>query len=91
MLWTGRRCLPTLKETEGNMNSTGFPNTYAEFCFLITQRCGTKLTRTYCRERIDALGNLSISSTKEFVQAYGPQHQQQIIAWYEKAEREAVN
>lgn len=28
-------------------SAEGFPNTYAEFCFLITQRCGTKLTRTY--------------------------------------------
>jgi hypothetical protein len=70
--------------------SSGFPTSFAEFCYLITQRCGTVLTREYCQERIAALKDSSIPATREYVKAYGATHCRQIIAWYEQASREAV-
>ena len=70
--------------------SSGFPISYAEFCYLITQRCGTALTRAYCQERIAALQDRSLPTTREFLKAYGEPHCQQVIAWYEQAAREAV-
>jgi hypothetical protein len=73
------------------MISNGFPTSYAEFCHLITQRCGTALTRAYCNERITALRDTHETTTRDFLRFYGPQHHQQIIAWYEQAAREAFN
>ena len=70
--------------------SSGFPTSYAEFCYLITQRCGTALTRAYCQERIAALKDSSIPATSDFVKAYGEPHCRQVIAWYEQASREAL-
>lgn len=73
------------------MNTNGFPTTFAEFCYLITQRCGTALTRAYCQERIIALRDDQDSSTRDFLKCYGKPHHQQVIAWYEQASREALN
>jgi hypothetical protein len=70
--------------------SSGFPTSYAEFCYLITQRCGTALTRAYCQERIAALNDSSIPATSDFVKTYGEPHCRQVIAWYEQASREAL-
>jgi len=72
------------------MNTNGFPTSYAEFCYLITQRCGTVLSRIYCQERVTALRDDKNASTRDFAKAYGPQHHQQVIAWYEQASREAL-
>jgi hypothetical protein len=72
------------------MNTSGFPTSYAEFCYLITQRCGTALTREYCQARITALKDDTIPSTREFTKAYGLQHQRQVIGWYEQAAREVT-
>jgi hypothetical protein len=69
----------------------GFPTTYAEFRMLITQRCGTALTHIYCQQRITALNDDSLPTTREFTKHYGPQHHRQVIAWYEQAAREALN
>ena len=68
---------------------SGFPTSYTEFCHLITHRCGTKLTRDYCQERISALRDGSLPTTREFARTYGEAHHRQVIAWYEMAEREA--
>jgi hypothetical protein len=70
--------------------STGFPTSYEEFCHLITERCGTALTRAYCQERITALRDPSIPATRDFIQAYGEAHCRQVISWYEKASRAAL-
>jgi hypothetical protein len=80
-----------IESTHHVMNtSSGFPTSYAEFCDLITQRCGTALTRAYCQERIAALKDSSIPATSDFVKAYGEPHCRQVIAWYEHASREAL-
>lgn len=73
------------------MNTSGFPTSFTEFCYLITQRCGTALTGEYCRERIAALKDDSIPSTREFAKAYGAEHHRQVITWYEQAARQAIN
>lgn len=71
-------------------NSSGFPVSYEEFCFLITRRCGMALTRTYCAERVVALKDDADAATREFAQRYGDEHRRQVIAWYEQAGREAA-
>jgi hypothetical protein len=73
------------------MNTNGFPTSFSEFCHLITQRCGTALTRAYCQERIAALKDSSIATTREFTKAYDEPHCRQVIAWYEQAAHEAIN
>ena len=72
-------------------NSSRFPTSYEEFYYLITQRCGTALTRAYCAERVAALKDNANPTTREFVQMYGGEHCRQIIAWYEQADRQVVN
>jgi hypothetical protein len=57
---------------------------------LITQRCGTVLSREYCEQRMAALNDSSISSTRDFVKAYGVAHQKQVLAWYGQAAAEAT-
>jgi len=65
-----------------------FPN-YQEWRTAITGPCGLTLSREYCRERIDALADPTIPSTKAFLKAYGQNYLDQVSAWFQQAEREA--
>lgn len=66
-----------------------FPN-YHEWRTAITERCGLTLTGDYCTERCAALNDLSITSTKSFVDAYGEDYRDQVVQWFEKARTEAT-
>lgn len=72
-------------------DSTGFYfQSYAEWRHALTQRCGINLTPDYARTRISALRNPSDQHTREFVAKYGEAYLQQIVRWFEEAERGGI-
>lgn len=71
-------------------NSSGFPATFEEFCYLIEHRCGTSLSSDYCAQRVKALSDDSNHTTLEFTRIYGEGHRRQVISWYEKAGKNAL-
>ncbi|MEM8885650.1 MAG: hypothetical protein AAGD14_16415 [Planctomycetota bacterium] len=62
---------------------------YDEWRRALTERCGIKLTPDYARTRIAALQSGSDRTTQEFVAKYGEAYRQQVIRWFEQAERSA--
>ena len=70
-------------------NTTDFYfESYADWHQTITERCKAELTPEYARSRISALQDPKDRSTKEFVSKYGEAYLQQVIKWYEQAERQ---
>ncbi|MEO1035851.1 MAG: hypothetical protein AAFX44_09860 [Pseudomonadota bacterium] len=61
---------------------------YAEWRQALTERCGINLTPDYARSRISALQDPKNPSTKEFTATYGQAYLQQVIQWFEQAERD---
>lgn len=66
-------------------------NDFNEWRQAITIRCGLELTRAYCHERVEALLDPAISSTKNFIDTYGEEYLQQVITWFRRASEEAVS
>ena len=60
---------------------------YAEWQQAITVKCNIKLTADYIRSRISSLQNSSDKTTKEFTDKYGEVYLQQVIQWFEQAEK----
>jgi len=61
---------------------------YGEWREALTERCNIKLTPDYARSRISALRDTGDRSTREFTAKYGEAYLQQVIQWFEQAERE---
>lgn len=62
---------------------------YSDWRKTITGSCGLNLSRSYCRERIDALQDPSNKSTQAFEKAYGKEYLDQVLQWFARAESEA--
>ena len=60
---------------------------YAQWRQAITGRCNINLTPEYARLRITALQDPKDRSTQEFTAKYGQGYLQQVIQWFEQAER----
>lgn len=60
---------------------------YQEWRHALVERCNIDLTPEYARARILALQDLSDRSTKEFKAKYGDAYLQQVIQWFEQAEK----
>ncbi|MEM6796681.1 MAG: hypothetical protein AAF725_22100, partial [Acidobacteriota bacterium] len=65
------------------------PNTYEEWRYCITEKCGLALTESYIEERLKALRSPRDPSTKRFRKIYGQGRLDQTIRWFEKAQAEA--
>ncbi|MDJ0910522.1 MAG: hypothetical protein QNI99_15090 [Woeseiaceae bacterium] len=63
--------------------------TYTEWRDALTRRCGIDLTPDYARSRISALQDSSDKTTREFAAKYGDAYLQQVIQWFEQAERDS--
>lgn len=61
---------------------------YPEWREAITGRCKIDLTPDYARARISALRDPADPATQEFTAKYGEAYLQQVIQWFEQAERE---
>ncbi len=60
---------------------------FAEWRQALTERCKINLTPEYARSRITALQDPQDKSTQEFKSLYGEAYLQQVIQWFEQAER----
>ena len=58
---------------------------YEDWRTVMTDMAGITLSADYCKERIEALNNDKVPSTKAFVAAYGADHRNQIVKWFEQA------
>jgi len=58
---------------------------YNEWRTTMIERAGLTLDRDYCEERIAALQDESIPQTRSFLDAYGPNYRDQVLAWFQQA------
>jgi hypothetical protein len=63
---------------------------YYEWRSAITGPCGLTLGRAYCQERITALSDPAIPSTRSFTETYGEEYLHQVTSWFSQAESEAT-
>ncbi|NJM37719.1 MAG: hypothetical protein HC845_07590 [Akkermansiaceae bacterium] len=63
---------------------------YQEWREAITGKCGLELDRAYCEERIAALADFSIPSTRSFLDTYGQDYLATVSSWFQRASEEAV-
>jgi hypothetical protein len=62
--------------------------TYEDWKHCITEICRIPLTPDFVRQRLNELRNVSEHNTRRFVSSWGEPHRQQVIAWFEQAQRE---
>jgi hypothetical protein len=63
---------------------------FEEWHRAITLRCGLTLSHDYCAERITALQDEAVPSTRNFIDTYGETYRQTVISWFETARRQAT-
>ena len=68
-----------------------FPTDYKEWRYCIEVKCGIKLTRTFTKLRVESLMNASDKETKNFRKLYGDEYLNQVLAWFQRAHKEANN
>ena len=64
---------------------TALFSNYNEWRNAITNLGGFTLDRPYCEERIAALADETIPTTKSFLQAYGPEYRDLVVSWFTRA------
>jgi hypothetical protein len=64
-------------------------NDFEEWRRAITLRCGLTLSRDYCAERIAALTDETVPSTRSFIDTYGESYRKTVISWFEIARQQA--
>ncbi|MEM8795850.1 MAG: hypothetical protein AAGE61_09815 [Pseudomonadota bacterium] len=62
--------------------------TYDDWKHCITEICKVPLTSDYVDARLTELRDTKHYNTKKFVDSWGEPHRQQVVAWFEQAERE---
>lgn len=62
--------------------------TYEEWKQSITLLCGVSLKPDYIEKRLEELNDRQNDHTKKFINAWGEQHLQQVIKWFERAKQE---
>jgi len=62
--------------------------TYEEWHHCITVECGITLTSAFIEERIASMQDDKDFRTSQFIQLYGPQHHQKVLAWFQQAKEE---
>ncbi len=63
-------------------------DTYEDWKECITVDCGIPLTKAFVQRRLKELANPRLHHTQRFVEVWGDAHRQQVMAWFERAERE---
>ena len=51
----------------------------------MTEKGGLTLDASYCKDRINALSNDEEASTRSLIRAYGSEHRDQMLRWFEQA------
>ncbi len=70
------------------MANSIIPNNFQQWKHCITVECGLTLTASFIEQRIRALQTDSDHHTKQFTRLYGEQYRQQVIYWFQQAQRE---
>ena len=65
------------------------PETYEEWRYCITTKCGIPLTANYIEERLRALRSPNDAASVRFRDLYGQRQLDQTIRWFERARSEA--
>ncbi len=63
-------------------------DTYDDWKQCITVDCGIPLTKAFVQRRLKELADTRLHTTRRFVEVWGDAHRQQVIAWFQRAERE---
>ena len=58
---------------------------YAHWRAEIIEKARVTLDADYCKCRMAALANAHDPSTKAFLKAYGEEHRDQVLKWFEQA------
>ena len=66
------------------------PTSYASWRHCIEQKCGLALTPDYIATRLAALRDERDAHTREFRRLYGEPHLRATVAWFERAQTEAI-
>ncbi|WP_250658105.1 hypothetical protein [Alkalimarinus coralli] len=64
------------------------PQNYDEWHHCITVECGIPLTPTFIDKRIAAMQDTNDFKTKQFIQLYGAQYHQRVLAWFHQAKEQ---
>ena len=70
------------------MYQTLIPSNYAEWKYCITVECGIPLTSSYIEQRLMDLKNIKSTYTQRFINIYGEQYLENVIAWFKQAKKE---
>jgi hypothetical protein len=70
------------------MMNSPIPQNFDEWRHCITVECGIPLTPEYVQERLATWRDGSCEETRRFRKRYGDAYLQQVIGWFEQAERE---
>ena len=62
---------------------------YAHWRAEMIEKARLTLDADYCEERIAALANAHDRSTKAFLKAYGVEHRDRVIKWFEQGRAES--
>lgn len=62
--------------------ASDFPRTYEEWRHCITVDCGIELTEAFIDARLRALRDPGDPSTAQFVELYGEDYRDQVVAWF---------
>lgn len=61
---------------------------YEDWKQCITVDCDIPVTKAFVARRLKELDDPRLHTTRRFVEVWGEAHRQQVIAWFERAERE---
>lgn len=70
------------------MYQTLIPSNYSEWKYCITVECGIPLTSGYIEQRLVELKNMKSTYTQRFINIYGEQYLENVIAWFKQAKKE---
>ncbi|MEM8997788.1 MAG: hypothetical protein AAFX50_22475 [Acidobacteriota bacterium] len=65
------------------------PNSFEEWRYCITEKCGIALTDSYIDERLRALRRPKDAATARFRELYGQRQLDQTVRWFEQARARA--
>lgn len=68
-------------------NSPIIPYDYATWQHCITVKCGLELTADFISQRLQILGNPNEYERQRFLEIYGAEHLQRVLAWFAQAQR----
>lgn len=67
---------------------SNLPNSYEEWKYCITVKCGIPLTENFVAQRLADLSNINSLGTHKFIETWGSAHHRKTVAWFQQAANE---